>query len=89
VPLAIPQVVIPPRPSHTNATVNNHRPTPVVPVKKTEQIERATSPVDERILNEFYADKPKDVHQYSLEGRQYVVYEGATLTDINTYRTGT
>ncbi len=84
-----PQVVAPPpRPPHTNIPVNNHRPTPVVPVKRHEQIERATSPVDERILNEFYTDKPKDVHQYSLEGRQYVVYEGAQLTDIDSYRKG-
>ena len=88
VPRPTPQVVAPPRPTHPNIPANNHRPTPVVSVKRQEQIERATSPVDERILNEFYTDKPKDVHQYSLEGRQYVVYEGAHLTDIDTYRKG-
>jgi len=88
VPVATPQIIVPPRQSHTNNQQNNHRPNPVVSAKKHEVVERATSPVDERILNEFYADRPKDVHQYHLEGRQYVVYEGANLTDIETYRKG-
>ncbi len=88
VPLATPQIIVPPRQSHATTQQNNHRPNPVVSAKKHELIERATSPVDERILNEFYADRPKDVHQYHLEGRQYVVYEGANLTDIETYRKG-
>jgi hypothetical protein len=89
IPLATPQVIVPPRQSHTGAQLNSHLPHPVVsPFKKREHVERATSPVDERILNEFYADRPKDVHQYSLEGRQYVVYEKPKLTDIETYRKG-
>ncbi|CAF1433539.1 unnamed protein product [Adineta ricciae] len=54
--------------------------------KKYEQIDRATSPVDERILEEFYADRPKDMHQYHLEGRQYVVYEGKTFSDVEPVR---
>jgi hypothetical protein len=84
-PMTTPQPIVHPRPS---APPNNHRPTLVASVKKHEQINRATSPVDERILNEFYGDPPKDVHQYRLEGRQYVVYEGANLTDIESYRKG-
>lgn len=82
IPLAAPQVIVPPRPITTTA------PHPVASVKKAPHVDRATSPVDERILNEFYADPPKDIHQYRLEGRQYVVYEGANLTDIDTYRKG-
>lgn len=84
IPLATPQVIVP-RHSNTAGQANNQRSTPV---KKREHVDRATSPVDERILNEFYLDRSKDVHQYNLEGRQYVVYEGANLTDIETYRTG-
>lgn len=85
-----PQPSAPPRPppAPAPAAANNHRPTVVAPAKKHEQIHRATSPVDERILNEFYADAPKDLHQYTLEGRQYYVHEGANLTDIETYRKG-
>jgi hypothetical protein len=83
-----PQPSAPPRPPPNPAPAVNHRPTAVAPVKKHEQVHRATSPVDERILNEFYADAPKDVHQYKLEGRQYVVYEGPNLTDIESYRKG-
>ncbi|CAF1939408.1 unnamed protein product [Rotaria magnacalcarata] len=73
-------------PSQANAQINHHPTYPVAPLKQHDRIERATSPVDERILNEFYADRPKDVHQYSLEGRQYFVYEGTNLTDIESYR---
>lgn len=88
IPLAAPQVIVPQRQPSTTGPPVQQRPGPVVPVKKHEHVDRATSPVDERILNEFYADLPKDVHQYRLEGRQYVVYEGANLTDIDTYRKG-
>ncbi|UJR10482.1 hypothetical protein I4U23_014686 [Adineta vaga] len=56
------------------------------PPRKHEQIDRATSPVDERILEEFYSDRPRDMHQYHLEGRQYVVYEGKTFSDIEPLR---
>lgn len=56
--------------------------------KQFGKVERATSPVDERIINEFYTDHPRDVHQYQLEGRQYVVYEGIYLMNIDTYRKG-
>ncbi len=88
IPLTTPQVIVPSRqPSHAGPS-NNHRPTTMLPVRKHEPIDRATSPVDERIINEFYADHPKDVHQYSLEGRQYVVYEGNNLSDIESYRRG-
>ncbi|CAF1609233.1 unnamed protein product [Adineta ricciae] len=72
--------------SNNNALTTAQRPTNISPVKKVEHTDRATSPVDDRILQEFYSDRPKDVHQYSLEGRQYVVFEGATFTDIDTYR---
>ncbi|CAF1297856.1 unnamed protein product [Rotaria sordida] len=65
---------------------NTNGQNPNAPPRKYDKIERATSPVDQRILNEFYGDLPKDVHQYQLEGRQYVVYEGITLIDIDTYR---
>ena len=61
---------------------------PTAPPKKTDQIERATSPVDQRILNEFYTDQPKDMHSYSLDGRQYVVYEVKNFTDIETHQKG-
>jgi hypothetical protein len=53
-----------------------------------DKIERATSPVDQRIINEFYSDQPKDMHQYQLNGRQYVVYEGNSYGDIAPYRNG-
>ncbi len=56
--------------------------------KQHDRVERATSPVDERILNEFYSDLPRDLHQYQLEGRQYVVYEGKNFSDIDPYRKG-
>ncbi|CAF4781763.1 unnamed protein product, partial [Rotaria socialis] len=69
-----------------NVQINHHRTHPVALSKQHDRIERATSPVDERILNEFYADQPKDVHQYSLEGREYFVYEGTNLSDIESYR---
>jgi hypothetical protein len=72
------------RPAHTNNNGVNSK----VATKKGEQIERATSPVDERILTEFYADQPRDMHKYTLEGRQYVVFEGKSLTDIEIYRRG-
>ncbi|CAF2381608.1 unnamed protein product [Rotaria sp. Silwood2] len=90
IPLASTQHIAPPPPpppqSHNNAHSNNHRPNSVIPIKKHEQIERATSPVDERILEEFYTDRPKDIHQYSLEGKNYVVYERTGLTDLDSYR---
>ncbi|CAF1634747.1 unnamed protein product, partial [Didymodactylos carnosus] len=62
--------------------INTH----VSTAKRTVE-ERATSPVDERILKEFYNDKPKDTHMYALDGRQYVVYE-KNITDIDVYRRG-
>ncbi|CAF1440342.1 unnamed protein product [Adineta ricciae] len=78
-----PQQVAARRPHHNNEIqpggVTGHP-------KKYEQIDRATSPVDERILEEFYADHPKDMHQYHLEGRQYVVYEGKTFSDVEPVR---
>ncbi|CAF0876042.1 unnamed protein product [Rotaria sp. Silwood1] len=86
IPLAPAQPIVPHPQSQNHFQANNHRPTSVIPIKKHEQIERATSPVDERILQEFYADLPKDIHQYSLEGKNYVVYEGTNLTDIESYR---
>ena len=52
------------------------------------RIERSTSPVDNRVLNQFYADQPKDVHLYQLDGRQYRVYEGQTLTELDQLREG-
>ncbi|CAM2717175.1 unnamed protein product [Rotaria socialis] len=73
-------------PLQANVQINHHRTHPVALSKQHDRIERATSPVDERILNEFYADRPKDVHQYSLEGREYFVYEGTNLSDIESYR---
>lgn len=89
--------IIPLTQTHTPAThhhsqghiqINNHRPNAAPPVKKQEHIERATSPVDERILNQFYTDQPKNMHEYNLEGKKYVVYEGINLTDIESYRKG-
>jgi hypothetical protein len=62
--------------------------TRVTAVIRNDQIERATSPVDERILNEFYSDHPRDMHKYHLEGRQYVVYEGKTFNDVDAFRNG-
>jgi hypothetical protein len=53
-----------------------------------DKVERATSPVDQRIINEFYSDQPKDMHQYQLNGRQYVVYEGNNFGDLVPYRKG-
>jgi hypothetical protein len=67
---------------------STQRTNPMSTTKKFEQIERATSPVDERILQEFYADQPQDMHSYKLEGRQYIVYESKTFTDIDTHRKG-
>lgn len=57
--------------------------------KRFDQIERATSPVDARILDEFYLDRPSDMHTYQLDGRQYYVYEGKTLTELDNHRSGT
>ena len=74
--------------SQTNFQASNTRMNPTPVTKKTEQIERATSPVDQRILNEFYADQPKDMHSYNLDGRQYVVYEVKSFTDIETHQKG-
>jgi len=28
------------------------------------------------------------MHEYQLDGRQYIVYEGKTFTDVDTYRKG-
>ena len=53
-----------------------------------DKIERATSPVDQRIINEFYSDQPRDKHEYQLNGRQYVVYEGNGYNDITPFRKG-
>lgn len=75
-------------PSQTHAHPTTHRVNSTVTVQKPEQIARSTSPVDERILQEFYADQPKNMHSYNLEGRQYVVYEGKSLTDVETHRKG-
>ena len=52
-------------------------------------MDRSTSPVDARILDEFYTDLPRDMHSYDLDGRRYVVYEGKTFGDINVFRRGT
>lgn len=76
------------RQTNSNALTTAQRPANISPVKKVEHTDRATSPVDDRILQEFYTDQPKDVHQYNVEGRQYVVFEGATFVDIDTYRKG-
>lgn len=70
------------------AQIDKNHPNPATLEKKQEQIERATSPVDERILKEFYADRPKEVHQYSLEGKQYIVIAQPNLTDIDQHRKG-
>jgi hypothetical protein len=74
--------------SQANTHASTHRVNSTAAVKKPETVARSTSPVDERILQEFYADQPKDMHSYSLEGRQYVVYEGKSLTDAETHRKG-
>ncbi|CAF0827712.1 unnamed protein product [Rotaria sp. Silwood1] len=79
-PLTTKQTLIPRQSPNINGISSS------IPTKKYDKVERATSPVDQRILNEFYADRPKDVHHYHLEGRQYVVYEGVHLTDVDTYR---
>lgn len=81
-PVVAPARLEPPPP----VTTANHNLTPVHPKKKVEYIHRSTSPVDERVLQEFYSDQPKDVHQYSLEGRNYVVYEGVNLNDVDSYK---
>ncbi|CAF1245614.1 unnamed protein product [Rotaria magnacalcarata] len=70
-----------PRPITANSARNS-----IIPTKIYDRVERATSPIDERILNEFYTDHPKDVHQYNLEGKQYVVYEGIKSINIDVYR---
>lgn len=64
-------------------------PVPSAPLrpKSVDVVERSTSPVDYRILAEFYSDLPQDVHSYSLDGRQYRVYEGH-FHDIESYRKG-
>jgi len=82
VPLVTTQAMAPRRSQQING--GNQK----VDGKRYDQIERATSPVDERILKEFYADRPKDMHKYQLEGRQYVVYEGKTYSDLDTHRNG-
>ena len=78
-----------PAPRNSQATVasNNQRMTPIPTLKKPEKVERATSPVDYRILAEFYSDKPQDIHSYQLDGRQYLVYEGQ-IQDIDACRKG-
>lgn len=87
IPTPVPKIA-PTQLSQTNMQVNQQRPSSIVALKKQEVIERATSPVDERILKEFYTDPPKNMHQYSLEGKQYFVYEGVNLSDIESYRKG-
>jgi hypothetical protein len=82
VPLVPTQIAVPRQSQNING--GNQR----METKRHDQIERATSPVDERILNEFYSDRPKDMHQYRLEGRRYVVYEGKTFADIEPHRKG-
>jgi len=82
VPLVPTQIAVP------RQSQNINRGNQKMEAKRHDQIERATSPVDERILNEFYSDRPKDMHQYRLEGRQYVVYEGKTFADIEPLRRG-
>lgn len=84
----VPAAIAPPPSSVVrHSQTNIARPTPVPPGKRYETIERATSPVDERVLEEFYGDQPKDMHSYSLGGRRYVVYEGKHHTeDIESYR---
>jgi len=82
VPLTTTQTIVPRRGQNING---GNAP---VEARRHDQIERATSPVDERILNEFYTDRPKEMHQYHLEGRQYVVYEGKTFGDLDPFRKG-
>jgi hypothetical protein len=82
IPLTTTQAMVPGRSQNNNG--ENQR----FGTKQHDRVERATSPVDERILNEFYSDLPRDLHQYQLEGRQYVVYEGKNFSDIDPYRKG-
>ncbi|CAF0863672.1 unnamed protein product [Rotaria sordida] len=67
IPLAPAQPIASLHQPQNNVPINHHRPNSIIPLKKPEQIERATSPVDERILQEFYADRPNDMHHYNLE----------------------
>ena len=88
---AIPVPVGPPGSSVVRQSqVNIPRSSSIARPSKVEAIERATSPIDERILEEFYNDQPKDMHAYNLEGRRYIVYEGKQhAEDIESYRKGT
>jgi len=76
-PIATTQQMVPRRSDNANKSAG-----------KFDRIERATSPVDQRILNEFYGDRPKEQHTYQLDGRQYIVYEGKTFTSIEPIRKG-
>ncbi|CAF3642164.1 unnamed protein product [Adineta steineri] len=80
-PLNVAQQVAPRRSQFNNNNGNARGMT-----TKQPQMDRGTSPVDERVLEEFYHDRPKDLHQYELDGRQYVVYEGHKFSDIDVYR---
>lgn len=60
----------------------------ILPVSNSDKIERATSPVDARILEEFYTDRPREMHSYQLNGRRYVVFEGRTLSEQDSLRRG-
>ncbi len=82
IPLVVGQAIVPRR------SLNNNGVNQRVAGGNYNKTERATSPVDQRILDEFYSDQPKDMHQYQLNGRQYVVYEGNSFGDVNPYRKG-
>ncbi|CAF0722082.1 unnamed protein product [Rotaria sordida] len=86
IPLAPAQPIASLHQPQNNVPINHHRPNSIIPLKKPEQIERATSPVDERILQEFYADRPNDMHHYNLEGKNYIVYEKTNQTNVESYR---
>jgi hypothetical protein len=62
---------------------------PNVATLNSAHMDRSTSPVDRRILDEFYTDAPRDMHSYDLDGRRYLVYEGKTFGDVNIFRRGT
>ena len=62
---------------------------PKVATLDSAHMDRGTSPVDRRILDEFYSDMPQDMHSYDLDGRRYLVYEGKTFGDINIFKRGT
>jgi hypothetical protein len=84
---AAPQPVTAAEHVNNNRTVTTSNASPLPP-RRLGKIERATSPVDARVLKEFYADRPKDMHTYQIEGRQYYVYEGKKLTELDEFRQG-